>query len=174
MRSLAAFLLALTALLLTPTAASGSPSFTGHGQLRALHNTGDHEDLGCLTSEGKWTVEEPLCGVFAADRIDDYQFRLRSIEAGECGVDVATFKCGGGVKAAGFGTWGTPGPVPGYDVLRYSQYGVLATNAPDSPPAPGEEPLAIHFYSGSEKGKWIWLGWKALSDVEAADDAGEN
>lgn len=59
-------------------------------------------------------------------------------------------------------TFGTHGPIPGREVLRYAQYGVLATDAPDSPPALGEAPLPVHFYSGIEKGKWVWLGWKAL------------
>lgn len=59
-------------------------------------------------------------------------------------------------------TFGTQGPIPGREVLRYAQYGVLATNAPDSPPAKGDAPLEIHFYSGSEKGKYVWLGWKPL------------
>jgi hypothetical protein len=47
-------------------------------------------------------------------------------------------------------------------VLRYAQYGVLATDAPDSPPSLDEAPLPVHFYSGIEKGKWVWLGWKPL------------
>jgi hypothetical protein len=60
-------------------------------------------------------------------------------------------------------------PVDGKEVLRYGQYGVLATNAPDSPPSLNDEPLAIHFYSGAEKGKWVWLGWKALDEEHDAE-----
>lgn len=61
-------------------------------------------------------------------------------------------------------TFGTAGPIPGREVLRYGQYGVMATDAEDSPPSLTEEALNIHFYSGSEKGKWVWLGWKPLGD----------
>lgn len=63
-------------------------------------------------------------------------------------------------------TWGDEGPIPGVGVLRYGQYGVFATNAPDSPPSLGESPLDVHFYSGIEKGKWVWLGWKQLGEHE--------
>lgn len=211
MRSVAASLLALAALLPVSIAAS---AFDGRGQLRTLYISGDHEDLGCLTSDGKWTVNEDQCGVFIADRINEAEYYLSSEKAGPCGVQAATFKCAEDVKPGIFGvsfflfvfvplnntppppktllspgkrtieyrrgsnvadcsaplqTWGTPGPIPGHEVLRYSQYGVFATNAPDSPPALNAEPLAIHFYSGIEKGKWVWLGWESLSKVEAVN-----
>ena len=51
-------------------------------------------------------------------------------------------------------------------MLRYAQYGVLATDATDSPPSLKDGPLEIHFYSGSEKGKWVWLGWKPVGEDE--------
>ena len=60
-------------------------------------------------------------------------------------------------------TFGTQGPIPGREVLRYAQYGVMATNG-ESPPALKAAAMDIHFYSGMEKGKWVWLGWKALED----------
>jgi hypothetical protein len=25
-----------------------------------------------------------------------------------------------------------------------------------------QAPLPVHFYSGTEKGKWVWLAWKPL------------
>ncbi|KAL2155747.1 hypothetical protein VTH82DRAFT_489 [Thermothelomyces myriococcoides] len=161
MRSVAASLLALAALLPVSIAAS---AFDGRGQLRTLYISGDHEDLGCLTSDGKWTVNEDQCGVFIADRINEAEYYLSSEKAGPCGVQAATFKCAEDVKPGIF-----RGPIPGHEVLRYSQYGVFATNAPDSPPALNAEPLAIHFYSGIEKGKWVWLGWESLSKVEAVN-----
>ncbi|KAL2195399.1 hypothetical protein P885DRAFT_79339 [Corynascus similis CBS 632.67] len=172
MRSLNTLLLALTALLPLSAAAAVAkrPAFTGPGQLRTFYIRGDHEDLGCVTSEGKWTVDESQCGVFVTERLDSNQFHLRALKAGQCGIDVATFKCGGGVKEAVFGTWGTSGPVSGTEVLRYSQYGIMATDAPDSPPTRHQEPLAMHFYSGSEKGKYVWLGWKALSGNHVEDN----
>ncbi|KAL2158164.1 hypothetical protein VTH06DRAFT_4732 [Thermothelomyces fergusii] len=161
MRAVATSLLALAALLPIATAVPGPSSFTGYGQLRALYNKGDHEDLGCLTSDGKWTVDEDRCGIFLSDRINDsQQFRLYGVGAGQCGIDVATFKCNTEIKTTVFGTWGLPGPIPGHELLRYSQYGVFATDAQYSPPEPGDEPLAIHLYSGREKGKWAWLEWR--------------
>lgn len=47
-------------------------------------------------------------------------------------------------------------------MLRYGEYGVVATNAEDSPPSLKDEALDVHFYTGSEKGKWVWLAWKSL------------
>ncbi|KAH6839500.1 hypothetical protein B0I37DRAFT_235736 [Chaetomium sp. MPI-CAGE-AT-0009] len=166
MRTTTALLLALTTLL-PAAAASATKDFTGLGQLRTLYIGSDHDDLGCVTSAGKWTTDESQCGVFSAERIANGQFQLFAPqEAGGCGVEVATFKCGRGVKGGIFGTFGTAGPIPGREVLRYAQYGVLATNAPDSPPSPEDAPLDMHFYSGSEKGKWVWLGWKPLYGEE--------
>ncbi|KAK4141370.1 uncharacterized protein C8A04DRAFT_39107 [Dichotomopilus funicola] len=149
---------------------STAATFTGTGQLRALYISGDHTDLGCLTATGEWTVDEARCGVFVAQDGGFGQFTLRSFGStdrgqdalGACGIEVATLRCGEGVKGGLFGTFGTQGPIPGRPVLRYSQYGVFATNAADSPPTVDEEPLPIHFYSGSEKGKWVWLGWKQV------------
>jgi len=165
MRSVTAFLITTLAALL-PTAAAGSQDFTGLGQLRTLYIGDDHQDLGCVTSAGKWTVDEAECGAFAAQPLDNGVFQLWSHGAGGCGINAGTLQCGGGIKGASFGTFGTSGPIPGREVLRYSQYGVLATDAPDSPPTPDEAPLTMHFYSGSEKGKWVWLGWKPLADDE--------
>ncbi|KAK4151556.1 hypothetical protein C8A00DRAFT_35807 [Chaetomidium leptoderma] len=159
-------LLAFTALLSTAIAASRTPDFTGVGQIRTLYIGTGHEDLGCLTSTGKWTIDESQCGTFAAAKANDNSFHLFATEEGGCGIDVATFKCGGGVKGGTFGTFGTTGPIPGREVLRYAQYGVLATDAADSPPSLKEEALDLHFYSGSEQGKWVWLGWKPLHEEE--------
>jgi len=33
------------------------------------------------------------------------------------------------------------------------------------PPAPNAEPQEIHMASYSEKGKWVWITWKALEEV---------
>jgi hypothetical protein len=165
MRTATPLLLALSALLPSTLA----KDFTGFGQLRTLHIGSDHSDLGCVTSAGKWTTDESQCGVFSAEQLANGQFQLFAPqEAGGCGIEVATFKCGREVKGGVFGTFGTAGPIPGREVLRYAQYGVLATNAPDSPPSPKDAPLDMHFYSGSEKGKWVWLGWKPFYEHEEA------
>ncbi|KAL2131974.1 hypothetical protein VTI74DRAFT_4375 [Chaetomium olivicolor] len=156
--------------------------FTGLGQIRTFYIGQTHDDLGCLTSAGQWTVDEKLCGVFKAKRPEEQIITLASIGTGnatgvdsqqgaevsvaECGIDVAKFKCGGGVNGAVFGTWTTKGPIPGHEVLRYSQYGVFATDAEDSPPPLTGPALDIHFYSGIEKGKWVWLGWRSLEEHE--------
>ncbi|EAQ88806.1 hypothetical protein CHGG_05425 [Chaetomium globosum CBS 148.51] len=170
MRTATALLLALTSLLPpTALASSSSKDFTGLGQLRTLYIGADHDDLGCVTSSGQWTTDEAQCGFFSVEPLPNGQFQLFAPQAsGGCGIDVATFRCGRGVKGATFGTFGNSGPIPGRQVLRYAQYGVLATNAPDSPPSPEDAPLDMHFYSGSEKGKWVWLGWKPLYNGDEA------
>jgi uncharacterized membrane protein len=98
-------LLAFTALLSTTTAAYETKDFTGLGQIRTVYIGSNHEDLGCLTSAGQWTVDESQCGTFVTAQIDNSygQFHLFSTEAGACGIDVATFKCGDGVKWSIFG-----------------------------------------------------------------------
>ncbi|KAK4039490.1 hypothetical protein C8A01DRAFT_47057 [Parachaetomium inaequale] len=174
MLSLPALLLTLTAALAAPTS-TPTKDFSGYGQLRTLYIHDDHEDLGCLTAVGKWTADESQCGIFVAEQLPAppqvlSNFQLSAPGIGNCGIEVATFKCGEDVKPVTFGTWGTKGPVPGRDVLRYSQYGVFATNAADSPPALKDEALDIHFYSGAEKGKWVWLGWEFLFDIDSDDE----
>lgn len=105
MRTATALLLALTSLL--PNAAvasSSSKDFTGLGQLRTLYIGDDHDDLGCVTSSGKWTTDESQCGFFSVEPLPNGQFQLFAPQAaGGCGIDGATFKCGHGVKGATFG-----------------------------------------------------------------------
>jgi hypothetical protein len=106
-------LLTLTALLSTAVSAqrnvksssesSSSKDFTGLGQLRALYIRDDHEDLGCLTKMGKWTVNEAQCGNFAAVQIKEGQFHLVAAGVGGCGIEGATFKCAKEVKVDTFG-----------------------------------------------------------------------
>ncbi|KXX82950.1 hypothetical protein MMYC01_200417 [Madurella mycetomatis] len=157
------FLTLATALALT-VPVTVARDFSGLGQIRTLYIRDDHEDLGCLTSQGRWTTDESQCGTFVAVR-DAHDFKLTALDGGKCGVDVATFKCGQGVQWDVFATFGTNGPIPGREVLRYSQYGVMATNGM-SPPNFREPALDIHFYSGAEKGKYAWLAWKPLDDAE--------
>jgi hypothetical protein len=99
----------LTQLLLTASAILSAVAvdpkakdFTGLGQIRTLYIERDHNDLGCLTSAGKWTVDEAQCGTFSTEQISDSTFHLSAPE-GPCGIDVATFKCGSDVQAAIFG-----------------------------------------------------------------------
>jgi hypothetical protein len=100
-------LLAFTALLSTTTAYERTKDFTGLGQIRTVYIGSNHEDLGCLTATGQWTVDESQCGTFVtapvAENSYNNQFHLSSTKAGACGIDVATFKCGGGVKWSIFG-----------------------------------------------------------------------
>lgn len=109
-------LLALSALLPAVCAEQKRSDFVGLGQLRTLYIGTGHEDLGCLTSAGQWTVDESQCGVFAAAPLDNGVFHLFAPKTGGCGVDVATFKCGGGVKGATFGV-STPTTYPRRDVV---------------------------------------------------------
>jgi hypothetical protein len=90
--------LAAATLLSTASAGQNRKDFTGLGQIRTLYIGRGHDDLGCLTSAGKWTTDESLCGTFAAAQISDVTFHLFAPKAGGCGIDVATFKCGDGVQ----------------------------------------------------------------------------
>jgi hypothetical protein len=106
-------LLTLTTLLSTAVSAQRtvksssefpiSKDFTGIGQLRTVYIRDDHEDLGCLTNTGKWTVDEAQCGNFAAVQIKEGQFHLVAAGVGGCGIEVATFKCASDVKVDIFG-----------------------------------------------------------------------
>ncbi len=92
--------------------------FAGLGQIRTLYIGRGHDDLGCLTSTGKWTADESQCGTFAAEQIGNSTFHL-SVPEGGCGVDVATFKCGANVEGAIFGVRSTfLFKAPGWDKER--------------------------------------------------------
>ncbi|KAK4194690.1 hypothetical protein QBC40DRAFT_311252 [Triangularia verruculosa] len=134
--------------------------FSGRGQIRALHVRENHQDLGCLTSAGKWTTIETLCGDFDAQRVgNNNEFRLSSTGAGSCGIEGVFFKCG--ISVGIFGTWGTEGPVRGREVIRYGAYGLMASDG-NNPPEVRDVAVGIHFSTGKERGKAVWLGWKAL------------
>ena len=62
-------------------------------------------------------------------------------------------------------TWGPDGPVKQREVLRYGQYGVVASSG-NNPPALTDGALDVHFYTGAEKGKYVWLVWKPLEDIQ--------
>ncbi|KAL1838627.1 hypothetical protein VTJ49DRAFT_2464 [Mycothermus thermophilus] len=121
--------------------------FSGRGQVRTYYIHDDQPDLGCLTNDGRWTVDEYRCGVFFATRLTNgdiswnSSFLLEAQGSGPCGYDYydrGTFNCGSGINATIF--W----------------------RLIDAPPPPGAEPLEIHWYGASEKGKWAYLGWKTL------------
>ncbi|VBB87232.1 Putative protein of unknown function [Podospora comata] len=134
--------------------------FSGPGQIRTLDVRENNQDLGCLTSKGKWTTVESLCGEFYAQRVgSNNEFRLSSTGGGSCGIDGVTFKCG--IQSGIFGTWGTEGPVSGREVVRYGAYGLMEGSG-NSPPDAKDEAVEIHFSTGNEGGKAVWLGWKAL------------
>ncbi|KAK0663941.1 hypothetical protein QBC41DRAFT_350103 [Cercophora samala] len=141
--------------------AAVAQDFNGLGQIRTLYVRENNQDLGCLTSAGKWTTIESLCGEFHAQRVgSNNEFRL-STEAGSCGIEGVTFKCAYGVQSGIFGTWGTEGPVRGREVVRYGVFGVMAGNG-NNPPDARDRAVDIHFSTGNEGGKAVWLGWKAL------------
>ena len=81
--------------------------FNGTGQVRTRNWKGDHEDLGCLTKEGRWTVNEALCGVFKAERFRPDRgsidlWRLSS-KAGPCRLYGSDFICETGFAGYEFG-----------------------------------------------------------------------
>lgn len=152
--------LAVTGLGAVPWRVQG---FEGKGQLRTVWWQGDHADLGCLTSAGLWTADEKLCGVFEAARADDDRslFTL-STEDGWCRIYGAQFTCNG-QEAYSFGTWpeNWPNGIPGVQVLRFGQYGIMASSG-RNPPEVVDKPQEIHFTSYNEVGKYVWLTWMPL------------
>ncbi|KAK4171422.1 hypothetical protein QBC36DRAFT_350371 [Triangularia setosa] len=90
-----------------------------------------------------YTSIESHCGEFNARRVgSNNEFRLSSTGAGSCEIEGVSFKCGipGGI----FGVR----PVGGREVIRYSAYDIMA--------------IDIHFSTGKEGGKAVWLGWKGF------------
>jgi hypothetical protein len=90
----------LTPILLLAGLVTAQIDFSGTGQIRTLWTIGDHADLGCLTSEGKWTSNNSSCGTFSGERSSNGTVFKVSTSAGGCGIEVATFKCGDEVDAA--------------------------------------------------------------------------
>ena len=97
-RCLLLTLTSLTAALALPTASSPPQSFTGKGQLRALWNSGDHADLGCITASGLYTANNALCGTFTATQLDGGSLRAFQLasSAGPCRIYGARFTCEAG------------------------------------------------------------------------------
>ena len=102
-------------LLATTAAAATTKAFSGLGQIRTVYIGRGHADLGCLTRSGQWTTNEAQCGTFTAEPLSENTFSLYAPSHGMmaggvevCGVDVATFKCGGEVKGAIFGVSTSP------------------------------------------------------------------
>ncbi|KAM7214441.1 hypothetical protein V8F06_010198, partial [Rhypophila decipiens] len=139
--------------------------FNGTGQIRTRWYKGNYADLGCLTKEGRWTVDESLCGVFKADRrrpagyeIDIWYLKSK---AGNCRIYAANFLCDNGGKGTEFGPWLWPTAIPGTEVLRWGQYGLMA-NWVRNPPLKTDAPLDIHLVGYNEPGQYVWLTWSPL------------
>lgn len=89
-----------------------SAPFGGIGQIRTRSKDGpDYVDLGCLTKEGRWTVNESQCGVFKADRSrpEGYGIDIWTLKskAGPCQTWFARFKCEKGADSTEFGVSAT-------------------------------------------------------------------
>ncbi|KAK5652151.1 hypothetical protein OQA88_10793 [Cercophora sp. LCS_1] len=142
----------------------------GKGQFRAISNEKEHLDLGCITNVGRWTTDETQCGVFEATPVGDraftsdrsFSFTLKSA-AGTCWAYGAKFLCEEDGEPFIFGTWPDVWPIglPGVSILRYGQYGLMASVA-GGPPARTAEPQEIRFTSYTEPGQRIWLKWEQL------------
>lgn len=63
--------------------------FEGAGQIRTLQQPTDNGaiDLGCLTSPGKWTVDETRCDAFSGTREDNYTISLNTSIGFPLGID---------------------------------------------------------------------------------------
>jgi hypothetical protein len=107
MLSLKSLLVTITIALAATASAQDKRWFEGKGQLRTLYADDPYQDLGCLTSAGKWTVDEPLCGTFEGVWISEYNFNLTSLDpgSGPCGAAKGslTFTCGKDVQPYSFG-----------------------------------------------------------------------
>ncbi|KAK3346362.1 hypothetical protein B0T25DRAFT_461419 [Lasiosphaeria hispida] len=159
-------ILKLSALWLIATATPIAAAFNGTGELHTLWSAGDHADLGCITDEGLWTARETACGAFEAVPVPDTSMYTLTTAAGACWVRGARFTCGEGNEAFNFGViilffsnW--PNGIPGVKVLRYGQYGLMASRS-NGPPGLTDSPKPIHLVSYSETGKYVWLTWKDL------------
>ncbi|KAK0719024.1 hypothetical protein B0T21DRAFT_295694 [Apiosordaria backusii] len=143
--------------IILPSVAAAQ-DFTGRGQIRALYVRENYEDLGCLTSAGNHSAVK-----FNARRVgNNNEFRLASSGTGSCMMEGVFFKVG--IQSGIFGVkhqWGTEGPVRGREVIRYGAYGVMASDG-NNPPEPRDGAVDIHFSTGKERGKAVWLGWKGL------------
>ncbi|KAK4446760.1 hypothetical protein QBC34DRAFT_304346 [Podospora aff. communis PSN243] len=137
-------------------------AFEGRGQIRLRWQEGDHADLGCLTETGKWTGNDEACGVFVATPAGNELFNLGS-SSGDCYVYGATFLCDGGQEAFQFGVWPAywPNGIPDVPVLRWGQFGVMASNERTAPGV-ADAPQTLHLTSYTEPGKKVWLTWKKL------------
>lgn len=77
----------------------------GKGQLRALQgwpmeNRGS--DQGCITRQGKWTVNEAQCDLFSGTRKDNFTVTVTTSDGVPCGLDEpgnARFVCQKGMTA---------------------------------------------------------------------------
>ncbi|KAK0724876.1 hypothetical protein B0H67DRAFT_481070 [Lasiosphaeris hirsuta] len=157
-------MLKLSALSLLATAATPIAAvFNGTGELRTLWNAGDHADLGCLTDEGQWIAQDTECGAFEAVQVNDTALYTLTTAVGACRVRGSRFTCGEDNEAYNFGTWpeNWPNGIPGVKVLRWGQYGLMASKN-NGPPALTDSPKDIYFVSYSESGKYVWLTWKDL------------
>ncbi|KAK3995537.1 hypothetical protein QBC44DRAFT_366325 [Cladorrhinum sp. PSN332] len=148
-----------------PSALDKRESFNGVGQIRAQWREGDYADLGCLTNAGKWTVDETLCGNFTATPFPGsfiYSYSLET-DSGPCYTYGASIVCDNGNTGYPtiFGLWPWPNAIPNTPSLRVGNYGLMATHG-NNPPTIEEGPQSVHFVTYSEKGKWVWLTWKAL------------
>lgn len=100
--------IALSILAALIPSASATP-WNGTGLVRTIDSDAPNDEIGCLTSDGRWTVDEHLCGVFTAvpTGANDWEFTLTSQGAGPCSVvDPYWFTCGPNVTAWKFGVSG--------------------------------------------------------------------
>jgi hypothetical protein len=76
--------------------------FNGTGQVRTLWSNGGAKlngmDLGCLTVDGRWTIDEELCGVFSGVRTQtgtELNTAMIYLEtaSGPCGRNNVEFVC---------------------------------------------------------------------------------
>ncbi|KAK4226424.1 hypothetical protein QBC38DRAFT_366579 [Podospora fimiseda] len=150
-----------------PSATTKYDTFNGAGQIRTRWNKGDYADLGCVTNDGKWTVDEKLCGTFTATPITNsgtiaYSYYLKS-NNGPCYIYGAEFVCDKGNRGTinQFGLWYIDGVLPDASPLRVGNYGLMATWG-KNPPLVEEGPQPLHLVSYTEQGKYVWLTWKEL------------
>jgi len=91
-------------LILATISLAAARSFSGRGQLRATWRDGEHNDLGCVTDEGRWTTDDTRCGTFEASPVPETptMFTLQSA-AGFCKVFEGRFMCNQDADAYHFG-----------------------------------------------------------------------
>ncbi|QKX56860.1 uncharacterized protein TRUGW13939_03967 [Talaromyces rugulosus] len=141
-------------------AAASALDFQGAGQIRTWNQTGT--DLGCLTKQAQWTVDETQCDSFSGKR-NATGIYLTASTGVPCGIDNVKVVCQDGLSTV-TSTWGLfygGSPYPDHDVLGFGEYGLMASTEDYVPTKATDAPVTIEFWGDTNVQPFVWLTWKA-------------